>query len=618
MTQQQLADRIGCSLPTMQRLEAGTHPATLKRTWELADAFGLTGAELTALVDGVASLVDAGVVAAWLESLAWLPNPRGPLQRPLLVDELRFPAPALSAAGMPGAAVVDREAALHRRLRAFGLLLGELRARANLPVAFLATLWGPSVSSIKRFENGRGCPDLPQLEALGGLLGLSCTELVALAEGLSLHLGDRLLAAHRRAELLAPVRAWTRENLSWTPNPGPGLLAARPAGYRLEPAVAAARADGLGEVSAALPEMLVLEIDPQPPSSFIERLRTVVLEPAAQALAAPLLRGWGVVGAVLPPITVPKKSLASLIAVELIRVLESRGWRAWPVLLVRPGRARYRSPPKEPSRLVTVTPGEAVLELVRGSLWGGPWRLVLVDGADTLQDAGLGGRQPAPQLQGAALAVLETDLTAGRDDLSQLLGRRVDFACSAVQAMDEELMPGLRFHGVVDPVRRPDLKGFAGWPSPKGEELCDDRRLDALRQAGAFAEGRHSLLHVADEQQALWAQTWLDAQLGGDSARVRVAKRSSAKLRFSGPLDEVVLASSEFPTTAVRQVTAALRRAEVDAGLDVWELQSPDPVGARRRTTLAAALGAEPERASSAEQGEWASPAGRCAFRWTT
>jgi transcriptional regulator with XRE-family HTH domain len=615
LTQQQLADRLGSSLPTVQRLESGAHPATMKRTWQLADALGLSGVELVALVDAADDLREAGDVQGWLDRLSWLPNPNGPLQRPALVAETGLPGPPRGEGSLPMEA--DPEAILLQRVHVFGLLLGQLRARVHLPIPELALMWGPSASTIKRFEGGKSSPDLRELAELAFLLGLSRTELVALAEGLLAHLDHRQVPRRRRPELLAIVRSWL-ESFYWIPNPGQGLLASRPAGHRWMPAKPT---EHLGRVVAAdvAPSARKGDEQDEAPSSRSALLHAELVRPAAIALAEPLRRGWSVVGAALPPVPVERRSLSAVVATELIRVLDGLGWQAWPALLVRPGRVRShaRSSWKtdRPLRPSTVTPAEALLELVQGSPWG-PWRLVIVEGLETLDQAGLGRRQPAPQLQGAALAVLEVDPAARSGDVSQVLGRPADFALSAVRAMDAGLLPGVRFHGVLDPVEHDGSRGFGGLKLPQGPTLCDDRRLDAVVEAGAFGEGRCTLLHVADAEQEASARAWLTRRLGQRADQVRVALRSSAKLRFKQPVDEVVLAAAEYPATLIRQVLAALRQANLEAGLDVWELQVRGAIGERRRGALATALGAPLAETWHASDHAWASPRGRCTFDW--
>ena len=613
LTQPQLADRLGASLPTVQRLESGAHPATMKRTWQLADALGLSAVELMALIDAAEELGESGEVPGWLDGLSWIPSPGGPLQRPVLVVESGPSARPL--AWEPAPSDADPDLLLLGRVRVLGLLLGQLRERVHLPVADLATLWGPSASTIKRFERGKGSPDLGELGELALLLGLTRTELVALAEGLLLHL-DGQVPRRKRPELLVVVREWL-ESFRWLPNPGQGLLASRPAGHRWRPAKADERSmDTLmvGDVPAACRPA---KEEPAAGSRWA-LAQAELARPAAMALAEPLLRGWSVVGATLPPVHLEKKSLSAVVAAELMRALERRGWPVGPALLVRPGRARARpagSWAKRPARVSTVSPAEAQLELVRGSPVG-PWRLVIVEGLGTLDEAGLGRRQPAPQLQGAALAVLEVDPVRQKGDLSHVLGRGVDFVYTAVSAMDAGLLPGLRFHGALDPVEQEGSVGFGGWKLPTGPELCDDRRLEALADAGAFAKGRCTLIHVAGDEQEAWVRGWVERRLGARGRQVRLALRSSAKLRFDRPLDEVVLVAAEYPAVLVRQAFAALRRADVEAGLDLWTMQAKGDGERKRRGTLAAALGVAASPSWRVSESSWRSPKGSCTFDW--
>ncbi len=54
-----------------------------------------------------------------------------------------------------------------------------------------------------------------------------------------------------------------------------------------------------------------------------------------------------------------------------------------------------------------------------------------------------------------------------------------------------------------------------------------------------------------------------------------MVQRSAARLRHDRPLDSLILLVSEYPRTLVRQVGLALRHADVEKRLDVWELQAP-------------------------------------------
>ena len=614
LTQQGLADRLDASLPTVQRLESGAHPATMKRTWQLAAALGLSAVELVALVDAANHLRDRAEVQSWLDGLSWEPNPNGPLQRPALVDDLALPAPPPPEA--PVALDAEPKVPLLHRSRALGLLLGQLRARVHLPIAELADLWGPSISTIKRFEGGRGTPDLRELAALSYVLGLSRTELVALAGGLLLHLGGQV-PRRKHPELLAAVRRWL-ESLQWIPNPGRGLLASRPARYGYRPTRSPIRPETqtAQATAPAAPDDREGGESAEDPRTV---LREVLVQPAALALAEPIVRGWSVVGAVVPPVRIERKSLAAVIAAELVRVLDGMDWQASPALLVRPDpfRARARSSwkPGRPLRVSTVGPGDALHELVRGSPEG-PWRLVIVEGLRTLARAGLGTRQPAPQLHGAALAVLQTDPSQRATNLARLLGRSVDFTYTAADAMDAGVIPGVRLAGVLDPVGLADPVVSGGLRKPRGAQLCDDQRLDALLDAGAFGESRCTVLHVSGTVEEMWARSWLERRLGERAGRVQVGIRSSTKLRLDQPVDELVLAGLDYPATLVKQLFAALRRADLQAGLDVWVLQGPGPLEGKRRAALAAALGARLEETASWSAASWRSPMGCCTLDW--
>ena len=75
--------------------------------------------------------------------------------------------------------------------------------------------------------------------------------------------------------------------------------------------------------------------------------------------------------------------------------------------------------------------------------------------------------------------------------------------------------------------------------------------------------------------------------------------------------------AADYPATLVKQVDAALKLANTEAGLEVWELESADRVAAtKRRSGLAAALGAKLAGDKGVDQGRWTSPGGSCGFEW--
>jgi transcriptional regulator with XRE-family HTH domain len=620
LTQQQLAERVGCSLPTVQRLEAGSAPATLRRVLEIADGLGWTGTELIALVDGIEATGGLPDPAGWLDRLSWSPPTDQITEAPVLVDEegrRRERTPPLASAVEAGA---DRK----RRERLFGLLLSRLRERAGITAANLATAWGRGVATVRRCEAGKAPPDLRELTALGLVLGLARVEMIALTEELSGVLGDLPIGRRRHAELLDRVARWLDEDLKWIPNFGQGLLASRPAGFRYRPvrpglSTSRPRREPPSEPTGAAGPVLVAHdsaaMSYQSASDLEDRLRCEIVSPAAAALAGQIRRGWNSAGVRVSPISIGGAGIAWRIGTSLLETLELAGWRSGPALFVGPRRVAGERTSDKPV-LVAVTPGEVMSELARSRSGGKAWRLVVVDGAATAECAGLRGRQPSTIQAGMALVVIESDLASRRSVLSQLVGRKAAWEYCCVDAMDAGLLPGLRFRAVADPIEHEGPVGLGGWSRPDGGALLDDRRLDVLREAGAFSAGANCLVHVAGPAQEKWIQAWINRELQGRQDEVQIAQRVARKVRFDGPVDELILVAADYPKTLVRQVADALALADVERGLDVWELQGAEGMAEKRRNAVARALGAADWPEPSDEETSWASPGERCIFRW--
>lgn len=631
LSQQRLADAMGCSLPTVQRLEAGTAPSTLQRLFEVADALEMTGAELVALVEGLEGLgAGAPPVDEWLEGLAWAPSETRPFRRPLLADEDGSRASGTQPGGVDPPPDTSPERHARRRQRIFGQLLSELSPRAGMSRADLAGEWGFSPSTLKRFAMGSASPDLQELESLGDLLGLTRVELVGLVEELSAFLDGESIPRKRRLEVTDKIAAWFDEQGRWVPNPGVGRLSARPAGLRLglmqasrSAVLIAAEPEGprYGAVRAVGAEGSEgpTKDSPQP------QLHRLVVEPAAAGLVEPILHGWGAVAARVPRITDGSSDVVGLMTDEIVGQLARVGFRAWPALLIRPARSnstgrivRAHAATGRGGQVSEVSADRALYELAQGGPDGEPWRLVVTDGLATAEAAGLRGRQPSPHLFGAALAVIDSDLSLRRSELNSLTARRLDAEVTWVQAMDAGVFPALRFRGIPDPVAGRRKRGFGGWARYDGPSFVDDRRLEALVEAGALRRGVRSLVHVANQDQVEWVLQWLAARGGDGTELISVVQRSASRARIEPPLDELVLLAAEPPSTLVKQVDAALRLADVEAGLDVWELEAPGRSEARkRRGGLIGALAAIGSKAVDLGDGRWSSPGGRCTFEWT-
>ena len=626
LTQQALGDLLGCSLPTVQRLEGGTHAATLARACDIADVLGWSPVELITLVEAVQT-IQVDEIDDWLEDLDWIPNPGGLLPKPRL-----DPAPPPRTAPPPAAASDGGDPAEEgrRRERVLGLLLNQLRLRIGLSREELGVRWGPSPSKVKRLERGAASLDLTELRDLGRLLGLSMVELIALTEHLREVLKEHPFPRRVRAETRQRVVEWFSEELEWEPNPGVGLLPSRPSGFRLRLSVSEAPTPPsltpAGERADTRPT------DEPVTRAWVARdsarvqyqvrpaglLRSTLVEPAAAALAAELRRGWPVTAVKVPKVSRDHGRIVDLVAVELVRVLDEAGWRAWPAMLVGRG-VKKGSPNPAEGKLVRVPARRALIELARGGPDGEPWRLVVVEGLAALQLARFAKKQPDPQLAGASLVVVETGLATRRRQLAPLLrgDRKLCFERSWVEAMDDGLVPGLRFRGVRDPVSVRPPPGFGRWRLPVDEALLDDRRLDALAAAGAFRSSGGCRIHVANADQASWAERWLRRELGAGAGRCRVVLRSVGRVRSDQEVTAVVFLAADYPATLVKQVDAALKLANTEAGLEVWELESADRVAAtKRRSGLAAALGAKLAGDKDVDQGRWTSPGGSCSFEW--
>lgn len=614
LTQQQLAERVGCSLPTVQRLEAGASSATLRRVLEIADGLGWAGTELLALVDGIEATGGLSDPAAWLERLSWSPATDPLPEAPTLVDER---GRRWERSRRDGSAE-----GVKRRERLFGLLLSRLRERAGTTAADLAVAWGRGVATVRRCEAGKASPSLRELSALGLVLGLARGEMVALAEELSAVLGDLPVGRRRHPELLTQVARWLDEELEWTPSFGQGLLASRPVGFRfrpVRPGLSPGRTGRDGIRPAATSPVIVAHDSAAmsyPVGDLpVEILRREILEPAATALANQLRSGWNSASVRVPPITVDGGGIAWHIGSTLLAVLESEGWRGWPALFVGAKGAAGEVAPGRP-KFVSVRPGEVMAELARARAGGEVWKTIVVDGAAAAERAGLRGRHPATVQAGLALVVVETDIASRRSVLSQLLGRKAAWEYSCVDAMDAGLMPGLRFRGIVDPVEHEGLVGLGGWSRPEGQVLLDDRRLEALHDDGAFSAGANCLVHVANPAQEEWVRAWIERELGSGRKRVQVAQRVARKVRFDGSLDELILVAADYPKTMVRQVADALALAGLDRGLDIRELQGASRMASKRRNAVARMLGVPEREVEGAGPASWGSGGGRCTFAW--
>ncbi len=638
LTQQRLADALGCSLPTVHRLEAGDTPPTLQRLFQLSDVLGMPGGELAALVDGAEALGLGGSgAAAWLDQLAWAPGEDDGGQRPLLMDERGHMRTGAALESLPPATRTTADTWVWRRLRTFGLVLVELRQRLALSRAELAKAWGPSPSTIKRYEKGSASPDISAIRSLGALLGFMRGEIVALVEDLAHLMGDELSRARTRAQILVAFTACFDERLRWVPNPGSGLLPSRPSGFRLA-LVAADAAERETPVTPPPPKLPPGKAPGNRPARGPEGSRQalrfdLLVGPAAARLATTLLKGYGAVAAHVPWMSGEGTDIVREIADELLANLAEAEWSSSPALLVRQARPDQRSPGDEgwgagalEGGFVVVSPERAQELLARPDPGWGPWRLVVVDGIAAANAAGLQGRQPSSELFGAGLVVIETDIATQRPELVRLTGRKLEFEYTCVKAMDAGLLPSLRFHGVADPVGLDEEPDRPGRPLPQKDLTLDDRRLEALAEAGALGVGVFSVVHVVSEDQKSWVEDWLSRTQGSEAAWIEVARKSVQPLELDVALHALVLLEPEYPKRLVQQVAVALGVADIDTGLDVWELESRDPDTAqKRRQGLAAALGvreayaADGDEATRTPTGQmsWTSPGGGCSLQWT-
>lgn len=630
LSQRALAAALDCSLPTVQRLERGAAP-TLQRLLELADVFGLTSVELTALVDGwEAEGPDPGSPRDWLTGLAWRPASPGPMQRPLLAEgggDRKAPdAPWFEGASPPG----DRGGTVRTRLRVFGFVLFELGARAGLSRAELSQQWGPSPSTIKRFAKGSASPDLDALASLGRLLGLTRVELVGLVEALTASLGDEQLPAKRREGAIEAFARRFDQQTRWVPSPeGGGLLSSRPFGFQAGVVTAGdapppRRSEDDGRPTTAGTRH-PFGRTPPPEDARATRVHELIVLPAARELAAPILSGYTAVSARIPWTATDATDLIDRVGGAVAKALADAGWAPWPSLLILSGEA-LPPPWRKLARAGAVTAGGLVAVeakrapslLARGGPEGRPWRLVVAEGVAAAEAAGIQGRQPSPQLHGAALAVIESSLSAGRADLQRMTGRSPDYASDCLTWMEAGLLPALRYHGVGDPVQAPNEGGFGGWSRRMDGGVHEDgARLDALADAGAFRPGARSLVHATNQEQADRVWGWLARTRRASAQQVEVVQRKARGLELS-PLDEVVLLAADYPRTLVKQVGSAARWADPERGLDVWDLEVPDPVLARkRRSALAACIGTPLPDPSDEFTGRWTSDGGACSFSWT-
>jgi transcriptional regulator with XRE-family HTH domain len=625
LTQAALAASLGCSIPTVQRLDAGGGSANLRRLFELADGLDTTATALACLINGARERVgDRKELRAWLDGLDW----QGEVARPRLAGDGGVAAPA------PFTPAQDPEG--RRRSRVFGRLIPILCLRAGLSREQLAVAWGPSASSIKRFSAGATSPELDALVDLGRVLGLDWAEIVALTERVAGAVPLEAISARLHPGVVDHVRHWVERRARWVPNPGIGLLASRPAGIRFELVERGAEApaeEAVGEESGALYRMrndsAELLIAAEPNASFgaprRAAYREAVVEPAAAALLARLNQGWGALCARIVPEAGPGGDGAGAIAAELARLLAHEGSAVRDVLLLR--RTRGGGVPPAPPRkadedvVETIAARSALGRVALRAAEGDPYRLVVADGLDALAAAGLSGRQPSPALLGAALAVIDDELTRTHKDLRQLTDRPLDWEIPWIQAMDEGLVAGLRFVGVVDPAATPSDKGYLRWAGDRQDDdedlgWLDDRRLEALAAAGAFRPGVNTVVITRSASEVVWVEGWVTRHRGSQGRLVAV-HGSDKRASWDTSIDELVLLDKSFPKMLVRQIARALPLADRARGLDVWEMEPGyRPSAFKRRASLEAALGV-PVRATKASRGRWRSKGGKCSFRWS-
>lgn len=471
--------------------------------------------------------------------------------------------------------------------RAFGLLLGALRRRAELHQDDLAEAWGVSVPTIKRTEAGRSQPPLDGVLRLAAVLGIRGSELVAAVEALTAHLASYSgpVGGTRRRRPGDPLERFVEDwldGLLWEPLGGDGLLPSFP--RRLRPH---RRVQGEAEGAPGSESLAGVEAD------------------LAVALLEALRSGRPRVGARVPP-AVDAGRVAAQIAIEaqasntgvlpLLFVSNSAATRAE---FLRRARDRFEAVPA--GELSTT--GGAQPELAVCSVTGfgravrledTRWRLVLVDGLAAARRIGLKGKGGV-RLSGV-VGILDTTLVERPSALRALLGRAPDFTLDVDEAMARGLMPPLDYRGLPDPVDHRALRTHLGWthPGEKGQALSRDERLEAVREAGAFGDGQQTVVHVADAGQAEWATAWLDRCLTGRARERVVVVQRALKQDHSEAIDELVLLAPEFPQVMIRQIAAGLGRADPDRGLVVWDLLGNTTDSGKRLASLLRWLGEAP------------------------
>jgi transcriptional regulator with XRE-family HTH domain len=634
LTQVALSEALGCSVPTVQRLEAGERSATLRRLFKLADVLGTTATALACLIEGARECgEERTALVAWLDGLVWEDG-----VRPRLRGEAGVTAPTPM--------LRDRDPEGRRRSRVFGRLIPVLSRRAGLTRTDLAAEWGPSPSTIKRFSAGGTSPDLDELAELGRLLGLGWAEIVALCEVAASAVPLESIKAKQNPKEMERVGVWVTDEVRWIANPGVGLLASRPAGIRFELLeVGAAEAveeaaGGAGLELASSGDGPTNEDDP-PAGGQLGSARSAstrpgyqeaVVEPAAGKLLAALDQGWSALSARIVPQVGAAGDGAGAIAAQLARLLAREGGGMRDVVLLRSARRGAVQPARgvaaqaalfrdrDDERVETIAARAALRRVAERAAMGDPYRLVVADGLGALRASGLAGRQPSPALMGAALVVIDADLTRPPKDLRQITGRPLDWEMPWIQAMEAGLVAGLRFVGVADPAAKSTDRDYLRWKDePRRErnerEWLDDARLSALAAAGAFRRGADTVVITRSASEVEWVEDWV-ARHRGSRSGLSVVHGSNKRGSWGDSLDELVLLDKSYPRMLVRQIARALPLADLTRGLNVWELESGfDPNASKRRGNLAGTLGV-PVTEMRESAGRWASGGGACSFRW--
>jgi transcriptional regulator with XRE-family HTH domain len=528
---------------------------------------------------------------------------------------------------------IDRPAVL--RDRAFGLLLGALRRRAECSQGELADAWGVSVPTLKRTEAGRSQPTLDVLRRLAAALGASAGQVVELTEALSTELlagyGGSLNESRRRAgnPLEIFVEQWLG-SMHWTLLPAPGLLASWPSLSRPGRAPGAARSDlqtpaftykfEEGGVLTARDSAHVS----RPLTSYETGVLPHRLEgEVAAALLAGFQGGRPRVGARIPPALESGRIAAGLAGAAAEANPDGR----LPMLYVatrRAGREAYlrevyeRFPASSAASVANdglrarvdfaCCDAETAAVVLGASAPIGGWRTVVIDGLPDAELLGLVG-SGGVQWPGGVVAVLDNTLIEPASKLRDLLGGEPEAVLDVCEAMHAGLLPALAYRGLPDPVSHREIGRHMHWPHPgkKGAALSRDERLEVLLEAGAFGSGANTVVHVADSAQQEWAVGWLSTRLGREvradgpqrldridgKARGRTwVFQRVARLAEQDEVDELVLLSPEFPRRMLGQIVEGLRHADVERGLRVWDLLANDLGPRKRLESLTGWLGA--------------------------